>query len=129
MKHFRRIPIAALTILVASCGGDSPSEPIPDPKPNVTGTWQGAVSGATMRLTMNHDTLSNAVTGSGNITGGDTGIAISASGNYAGSTLSLTLSSQGFEPMNFTGTHSSTAITGTLNGSGFSNDAVTLTKQ
>jgi len=120
--------LTAAALTLAACG-DSPSEPAPPPKPNVSGVWQGTLGTGTMRLTLNHDTLSNNLSGSGNITGQGVAIALSANGNFADNTVSLTLSSQGYEPMNFTGKHASATITGTVNGSGFDDAAVTMVKQ
>jgi hypothetical protein len=67
------------------------------------------------------------VSGTGTIAG-TTSIALTVTGTYSAPTVGLTMSSPGYSPMNLTATVSGKSMTGTLNGSGFSNAAITLTK-
>lgn len=121
-----------LLILLAfalACGGDS-NEPT---RIEAEGQWSGPINNnsgtplGTMVLTLVE--TAGAVTGSGNVTAGTESLAITTTGTYAPPNLSLTLSAPGFNDMNLTGTVAETALTGTLNGSGFVNAAIALTRQ
>jgi hypothetical protein len=122
--RFRILGPIMLVAMLAACG-DSPTGP---DRVSINGTWVGSSSGMTVTVTMNE--AGGTVSGSGNIsaTGGST--ATQVHGTRAGANLSLTLSAQGYEPTNFTGTiQSNTLITGSLTGSGFNNMAITFNKQ
>jgi len=67
--------------------------------------------------------------GSATVTIASSTFAFTAAGNYAGTTVALTLDNPEFQPMNVTGNHAANSITGTVNGSGFQNEPVTLTRQ
>jgi hypothetical protein len=98
----------------------------------VAGAWRGPVQNngatiATLSLTLNE--TSGSVRGNGAL-GNDLGsIVLNASGTYNSPNLSLTLSSVGFESVNLTATVGKADMQGTLNGSGFINDPITLTRQ
>lgn len=79
-----------------------------------------------MSLTLSQTGTS--VSGTGSISGGGNTIPLTASGTYVAPDLSLTLSSDGFQPTSYTGSLSHGTITGTLNGSGFNNASMTLTR-
>ncbi len=120
----RRLSALLLLTLVAACG-DSPTGP---EKMSINGTWSGSTTGLNVVVTLSESRGS--VTGSGNMSGPGGSIATQVSGTRAGASLSLTLSAQGYIPTNFTGTiQSKTTITGSLTGSGFTNLAITLTRQ
>ncbi len=94
------------------------------------GAWSGTVNpGGTLVLNLT-ETNGN-VTGTGTLTAPGFGVNISASGTYVPSTASasLTLTSQGFEPMNLNATVTETRMVGSLNGSGFNNAAISLDRQ
>jgi len=72
------------------------------------------------------------VTGSGQASGPGGAVALTVSnGTFAPPAVSLTLNAQGYQPMNFSGTQSQAQnqIIGSLNGSGFQNDVLVLTRQ
>jgi hypothetical protein len=69
------------------------------------------------------------VTGSGQLSSTSNTIPLTASGTFVSPTLSLTLSSAGFQPTQYTATLSNGRLTGNLNGSGFNQLAMTLTRQ
>jgi hypothetical protein len=70
------------------------------------------------------------LTGSGNLSGPDWSIAITATGTHAHPNVSMTISAQGYQDMNYTGTMAGdAAITGRLNGSGFNNTGLTLNRR
>jgi hypothetical protein len=121
----RALALLALPLLLAC--SDNGSEP--DARPNVTGTWSGSVGTGAGTMTLTHNTSTGQITGNGSISAGVSALAITVQGTYARPTVSLTVSSPGYEPFNFTGTHSGNSITGVINGSGFVNTGVTLSKQ
>lgn len=123
-----RLPLLFVLLLTAACGGDGPTEPARPPKPNVTGTWTGPLQDATLMLVLTHDTIQNAISGTGTLSAPGISVALSASGNYAGATASMTLSNPGYEPMNLSGTHTGDRIVGTVNGSGYQSAAITLNR-
>jgi hypothetical protein len=124
----RKLWLAGLVVLAIGCGGGDGN----DNTPTVEGQWSGTITTAEgsgdLGLTLNEG-ANGAVTGTGNLVVPGDALALTVTGNYSPPTVSLTMSSQGFEPMNLTGTVSSSAITGTLNGSGFVNISVTLDRQ
>ena len=69
------------------------------------------------------------VTGNGTIAIGTSSFPINVSGTFVSPTLSVTVTSQGFANMNLTAKVSSASLDGLLNGSGFLNQAITLTRQ
>lgn len=123
----RLLVVSALTLLAAGCGGDSGTEP----KQTITGTWNGTITGSagsgTMSLTLTQS--GTQVTGAGSLSAPLGSAAITASGTFSAPTLSLNLSATGFQSINFTGTVNGNSMTGTMNGSGFQNYGVTLTRQ
>ena len=123
-----RYLLVGLTLLTAACGGDGGSTE-PD-VPEVEGQWNGPVisdvGSGSLALTLNE--ASGAVTGTGTLSVTGDALALTVTGNYAPPNVSLQMTSPGFEPMNLSGTLSEDEIDGTLNGSGFVNIAVTLTR-
>jgi hypothetical protein len=115
---------------LAGCGsGESTA---PTDSPDVAGTWSGKVAsstGATATLAFTVTEHDRKVSGSGSLTIGTSSLGLSVSGTYAAPTVSLTISSQGFEPMTLAATISQTDMTGTIDGSGFVNRAITLKRQ
>jgi hypothetical protein len=115
--------IAAL-LIYSACGGDSSG-----PKTTVAGSWSGTGTTSTSSFTLSLILAENsgAVTGTGTLSGGSS-IALTVTGTYSAPSVGLTFSSPGFENLNFSGTVSGKTMTGTLNGSGFAGNAITLTK-
>ncbi|HEU5303131.1 MAG TPA: hypothetical protein VFU40_00680 [Gemmatimonadales bacterium] len=121
---------APLALTLVGCGGGDSSGP--SNAPEVTGSWSGQVAAsngqsATLAITVT-ETGGN-VSGSGSLTAGTASLSLGASGTYAPPTLTLTLSAQGFEPMVLTATVEETRLVGVLNGSGFDNRAITMSRQ
>jgi hypothetical protein len=124
--------IAALLIAgLSGCGSDSSGPTTPAVPQDVNGTWVGTAPGtppSTVSLTL--ATQGSTVTGSGQFAQGTISIAlIVASGTYTPPNLSLVVNAVGFSQLNFTGQRTQNLLTGLLNGSGFSNQAITLSKQ
>ena len=93
----------------------------------VTGTYTGSGNGFTLSLMLTEN--AGTITGSGTINVGQA-VPLTVSGTFNAPNVNLTLSSQ-FDPIALTGTVSDDGdtINATLNGSGFSNEQVTLNLQ
>ena len=124
----RRMLFSALVAMALACGGDGGNEPS---VPDAQGQWNGTIntSGGSGSLALTLNEAGGNITGSGTLTVPGNAIALTVTGNHAHPNISLQMSSPGFEPMNLGGTLSDTQIQGVLNGSGFVNIAVTLTRQ
>ena len=98
-----------------------------EPAPTVTGAWSGSGGGITMSLSLTQ--AGQAVTGTGSMSSSGGAVAVSANGNFSNPSLSVTLSAAGYEDSNFAGTLSGNTMTGILNGSGFNQVGMTLTRK
>jgi hypothetical protein len=117
----KRLLIVAMLAVVTACSSSTA------PKVTVAGTWTGVAS--TQALTMTLVENSGSVTGSGTLTNTPAGtIALVISGTFTGSTVSLTLASGLHPAINLSGTIVGNTMSGSLQGSGFSGDAITLTR-
>lgn len=117
--------LPVLLVLSVACGDGGPSGG------DVEGAWSGGITEGgsqlgtlTMTLTENQGTIS----GNGSIAGGAS-FALTVSGTFSKPSASMTLTSPGLNPFNFTATVGDNTMDGTLNGSGFLNSAVHLTRQ
>lgn len=121
----RRLAFATLLGL-AGCGGDGtgPSEPV------LTGEWAGTISaaGGTADIAMSLSEINGKVSGTGELTGADT-VSLAISGTHRQQQVSLTISSEGFAPIQFVGAADHGTMTGTLNGSGFVDIDITIARQ
>ena len=124
-----RYLVVCLMLLAAGCGGgDGSTEP---DDPEVEGQWNGpintSVGSGSLNLTLTE--TSGTVSGTGTLSVSGDALALTVTGTYAPPNVSLQMTSPGFEPMNLSGEVTEEEIDGTLNGSGFVNIAVTLTRQ
>ena len=124
-----RYLVVGLLLLVAGCGGgDGSTEP---DDPEVEGQWNGPINtnvgSGSLALTLTE--TSGTVGGTGTLSVTGDALALTVTGTYAPPNISLQMTSPGFEPMNLSGEVTEEEIDGTLNGSGFVNIAVTLTRQ
>jgi hypothetical protein len=120
----RRFFVLALVILVG-CGGDS----ILDPVMTVDGTWNGTANGFQLSLGMSQtDTLVTGNAAANGLAGSGFG---TVSGSFKYPDLKVTIQLQGAIPIVYTGTMSQTEakIFGKMNGSGFENVSMDLTKR
>lgn len=116
------VTMLVLVLTLAGCSGDSTG-----PKPTVAGVWTGSSEGINTTLTLT--VTGTAVSGSGSLSGPGDSFAMTVTGTYSHPSVSLILTTPGVQPLNYTGTLSGNTITGTYNGSGFSNTNYTLTRQ
>jgi hypothetical protein len=120
----RRLVSAVVLSFIVACGSESSAtSPAND---SVAGTWDGSSGNIGISMTLAQS--GSVVTGDGHISGA-TSVAFTVTGTFAKPNASLTLTAQGFQPMNYSGTLSGGFINGTLNGSGFVNAALPLTKR
>jgi hypothetical protein len=114
-------------------GGDGLSAPKASPQANMTGTWNGTLidQGNTFQLNLivANDTVTHQVTGTATFVASGGSVVANVSGIFTPPTASLILTSGATQPSQLSGTISGKAWVATLNGSGFVNDALTLTKQ
>lgn len=121
MRTIRAAVLAGLFVVAVSCGGDTA------PKWSSQGAWTGSVQGATLAVTLRD--VDGEITGNGSLSGLGSAIALEANGTRADASVSMTLSANGYEPFNFSGTLTTHAsIEGTLQGSGYAGEAITLVK-
>lgn len=114
--------LAAIVLLALGCSGDSTG-----PELTVTGVWSGAMSDGTANLTLTQS--GSNITGSGSLSGPGGTEAVTVTGSFAKPNVSLTLTAAGFSPINYSAELNKNRLVGEMNGSGFSNLAVTLTRQ
>jgi hypothetical protein len=98
----------------------------------VAGTWQGTiVTDLSMRLVLTES--NNTVNGTGTMTELGVPFALTISGTSANGTFSLDIAEVQHAPFTFTGSvqlnGAVRTMVGVANGSGFTNQAITLTKQ
>jgi hypothetical protein len=120
----KRLMMAAMVCAVFVAAGCSSSTA---PKVTVAGTWSGVT--ATQVLTVTLVESAGTVSGSGTLTNTPAGtLAETVSGSFVGSTVSLALTSGLHPAVNLTGTVAGNTMTGALQGSGFTGDAIVLTR-
>jgi hypothetical protein len=124
-----RYLLVGLMLFLAGCGGgDGATEP---DEPHVEGQWNGPINtdvgSGSLALTLTEG--DGTVSGTGTLSVSGDALALTVTGTYVPPNVSLQMTSQGFEPMNLSGEVAEDEIDGTLNGSGFVNIAVTLTRQ
>jgi hypothetical protein len=126
---WRVVPMLVALALAATACKDSSTAPATPP--TVSGSWSGTSQGLTLNLTLSEG-ADGAVAGSGNLAGDGGGnlALIVRQGTHVDPNLTLILGATGYEDMNFAARLSSTTqMTGTLNGSGFDNYNLNLTKK
>ena len=98
---------------------------------SMAGTWQGTIVTLVMRVVLADN--NGTITGTGTMTQNGTPFALTVTGSRNGSSFTLNVAEVEHEPFTFTGTvtgsGTGTSLTGIANGSGFIDQAITLTKQ
>ena len=123
-----RAPLAVLALLVLAACSDS-NEPS---RIEVEGSWTGQFTtsgGTAVTLNMTLIETAGAVTGNSTLVSSGGSLAETVTGTYSPPSVSLNFHSEGFSDSNLAGTVGETTLTGTLNGSGFNNIALTLQRQ
>jgi hypothetical protein len=125
-RLFEGMAAAALLAVAAGCSTSESIAPM-----SATGNWVGTFSnfGTPTTLTVLLLDKTGTVTGNGTFALGTSTVPVNVSGTFVSPTLSVTVTSQGFANMNLTARVSSTSLDALLNGSGFLNQAITLTRQ
>ncbi|HEX8390955.1 MAG TPA: hypothetical protein VF665_01255 [Longimicrobium sp.] len=121
----------AICLVLAGCGsGDGPTEPAAKTS-KLDGEWRGKLDNATLYLRLTENAAGTFVVGNGNLSVVPTFLDLRvASSSYTHPDLSMVLSSPGYEPLNFTGQRvSDDVIKGKVNGSGYRDASVTLTRE
>jgi hypothetical protein len=113
--------------ITASAGGKSSTS-----KATVTsmptGPWQGTLINAALTMTLSE--TGGVISGTGNIIfGGVQSLPLTYTGTYNAPNITITATPAGFQPFTITAVVSLTSMVGTINGSGFVNEPLTLTKQ
>jgi hypothetical protein len=124
----RRFAIALVAIAVMSilgCGDDTLA-----PVTTVDGQWFGVMNGYSLSLSLTQ-TASGDVSGIALVAGVSGSTEAPVAGTFNHPNLLLTITPTSFEPFTYTGTMSQTVakIDGKLNGSGFSNVVVNVSKR
>ena len=121
----RQLWMTGLCALLVACGG---SDAATAPKNSVGGTWTGVVGGQTLSMTLVEN--AGAVTGTGTITNTPTGTrALTVTGTFVSPKLTATMTSGTVQPIALQATVAGTSMTGSLTGSGFTGEGITLARQ
>ncbi len=127
MRIPRAAVILALAVVFAGCRDNDLSTEARTP--SASGTWTGVMTIGTMTLTLAED-AGGSITGAGNIQGSGEGVSLTVTGTHVHPSITLTLRSSGFQDANYTGKFvTENTISGSLTGSGFNNETLTLTRQ
>ena len=117
--------------LALKCGEGPLDDGLGPTARGINGTWLGTIEDLTIRLTLAEN--SGAATGTGTITRAGEPTPVSISGTAGSGAFSITIADPGHEPFTFAGSvqvvGTNTVMKGTVTGSGFQNDALTLTRQ
>jgi hypothetical protein len=119
-----RAMLAAVALLAACSSETTSPEAV-----KATGTWQGSAQGVTLALTLVED-LSGQVTGDGTIEGPAGAVSVTVgAGTHTHPDIALTLSADGFSDIQLSGRFTNdNSIAATLDGSGFTAFAMTLSR-
>lgn len=125
-RNARSWAVAGLLALAAVGCGDSGTESS-SKRYSTTGPWNGTATGITLSLSLTES--SGTISGSGTITG-TRSLPLTVTGTNTSNAVALTLRASGFHDLIFIGNiTSSKAMSGSLNGSGFTNASASFTKQ
>ncbi len=128
MRRFLILSAVGVAFLVG-CKDSTKPQAAP---PSMAGHWVGTFSaGSSVSLDITLSVSGQTLNGSGTITGGGRSTPLTATGLYIEPSVTLGLAITGYAAATITGTCNAaeTEITGTISGSGFSGQAVTLDKE
>ena len=132
-KSWRVVFAVALLTAAAACSSSEASGPNGRP----SGKWAGSLVSGTFSVAISVVMVEDAagkVTGNGFISTAISGVtnntgALTLTGTFVAPNLSANLASQGFNTMNLTGKITGDSFNALLNGSGFGNETIVLTRQ
>ena len=124
--RIRALLVASALAFPIACGSD-----VSEPPTTPNGRWRGSgvAEGLVVELDVTLTTSGGSVSGSGTVGASGSAFSLTITGTYSHPNVSLNMSATGFSTMNFAGTLSRNEMVGTVNGSGFSNMALTLVRQ
>jgi hypothetical protein len=116
-------PLILLGFLAAACSGSTSTQPL-----TVDGNWQGSASGQTLSISLT--TSGQAVNGTGSVSAtGSATYLVTISGTFVVPTLAVAMTSAQHPTMSLTATLGGGVLSGALNGNGFNDAVIVLTKQ
>lgn len=116
-----------LVLALLGCGSDDRTGLDMSP---VNGGWVGTIADAPDNvLEWTLEDTNGRISGRGSFSNSAATVELSVEGTFSSPNLTLTLTSQAFNDFTFTGTVSEEFMKGRLNGSGFVNREVTLTRR
>lgn len=126
MKTARLLLAAAVLAGASACSGGGDDTGTGPQRFSASGTWQGTSGNVALQLVLAES--NQQINGNGTIYVPGA-VAVTATGTNVGNNVALTLKASGYQDLSFTGTILSPgSMSGSLNGSGFTNFAVTLLK-
>lgn len=117
--------LLATFLAVPACGDNAPTGPETF---DVSGEWTGQTGDFQFNLTLNEDEQGS-ITGGGSATGPGGSASVNISGTHTGENVTLTMTSSGFEDLNYSATlDNRNRMSGPLNGSGFDGETLVLNR-
>lgn len=108
-----------LVLALAACSDAT------EPERSIAGRWAGLAVGINFDFVVTDQ--AGAIRGTGTALAAALSLALSLEGTHVHPDVSITMSAPGYEPINFSGTVTGRQMSGTLNGSGFHSEQLTLT--
>jgi hypothetical protein len=124
---YRLLLFGLATLLLAGCSDDPSDDPTAPVAASVTGTWVGSSDGINMTVSLVQSGTD--VTGTSTMNSVAASVNLVAEGTFIDRTLTISLTSPELEPATYSGSLSGSTLTGTINGSGFANFPMTLSRQ
>ena len=99
--------------------------------PGLNGQWVGNLSGIAVAMTMSEDTTGRGlISGNGTLIGTSTNLAVGLGGTHRHPNVVITMGAPGFSPATYTAAFTGPReLTGTVAGSGFTGQALVMTRQ
>jgi hypothetical protein len=116
-----------LVCLALTLAGSAACDKATAPTPVIAGSWSGSGSGISVNMALTQ--AGQSVSGNGSMSGETGALAVTVSGSFNNPNFSLTIRAEGYQEMNFAGTLSGNSATGVLNGSGFNQVGMTMTRK
>lgn len=121
----RFLPLLLLLAAPITACSSMPTTPTAPP---ATGTWSGVIVSTGQSLSVTLNDVSGTVTGSGTLSFYPDALALTIVGTYTDATATLTMTTGLHPAIQLRGTVTGKTMAASLTGSGFTADAVTLTR-